>query len=61
MKPSDFIPAPGSESFERCRRIIAKKLGWKPENVMDMEVRWYIRDQIDREASTKHFDPTPRY
>lgn len=60
MKPSDFMPEPGSEAFERCRRIVARKLRWKVENVMDMEVRWYIRDQIDHEASTKQFDPYAR-
>jgi hypothetical protein len=60
MKPSDFMPEPGSKAFERCRRIIARKLKWKAENVMNEEVRWYILEQIDNEAATKHFDPLPR-
>lgn len=60
MKPSDFMPEPGSKAFERCRRAIARKLKWKAENVMDCEVRWYILEKINDEASTKHFDPTVR-
>ncbi len=60
MQPSDFMPQPGSEAFERCRQAVARKLKWKPENVMDCEVRWYILEQIDHQAATKHFDPTPR-
>lgn len=57
MTPSDFMPEPGSKAFERCRRIVARKLKWKAENVMDCEVRWYILEQIDDAARTKHFDP----
>lgn len=60
MTPSDFMPEPGSKAFERCRRAIAKKLKWKAENVMNCEVRWYILEQIDAIASTKHFDPHQR-
>lgn len=61
MKPSDFLPEPGSEAFERCRRVVARKLKWKPENVMDWEVRSYILMKADDEASTIHFDPTPKH
>jgi hypothetical protein len=59
MKPSDFMPEPGSEAFERCRKIVARKLRWKVANVMDWEVRSYILEQINDEASTTHFDPAP--
>lgn len=57
MKPSDFLAEPGSPVFERCRRAVARELKWKPENVMDWEVRSYIRIKGEREASTKYFDP----
>lgn len=56
MKPSDFLAEPGSPAFERCRCAVARKLKWKPENVMDWEVRSYIRMKGEREASTKYFD-----
>lgn len=57
MKASDFLPLPGSEAFERCRRNVARKLRWKVENVMDWEVRSYIKEQIDGEARTVLFAP----
>ena len=58
MKPSDFLAEPGSEAFERCRRIVARERKWKPENVMDWEVRSYIRMKGEEEAPIKHFNPT---
>lgn len=34
--------------FEKARGIVARKLGWRSENVMDWEVRSYFRQ--DRPA-----------
>lgn len=58
MRADDFLPKPGSETFERCRKIVARKLRWKVENVMDWEVRSYMLEQIDKEAATTYFDPS---
>lgn len=38
----------GGKHFERARRIVAGKLGWRSADVLDWEVRSYLR--MDRPA-----------